>query len=78
VAQAGAAAASASITTGARDGHALPKFEYIAAAAATDRNGSHDLCKRTVCARAFTVDFGTPPPPPSAPLQQQQRASSFD
>lgn len=74
VAQAGAAAAS--ITTGARDGHALPKFEYFAAAA--DRNGSHDLCKRTVCARAFTVDFGTMNPPTTTPLQQKQLASSFD
>lgn len=38
VAQAAAAAAAASNTTGARDGHALPKFEYTAAAAAaTDR-----------------------------------------
>jgi len=54
-----AAAASGSNTTGARDGHALPKFEYIAAAATTDRNGSLDLCKKTVCARAFTVGFGT-------------------
>jgi len=60
-----AAAASDSNTTGARDGHALPKFEYIAAAAATtDRNGSHDLCKKNgVRARVHSWFWNNENPP---------------